>query len=359
MRRIAAAVLLLASTAQAQTFTAEADYMVWWLRRSRLPPVVAAGTPGSPDYRVIYGDTRLETRHEDRFLGGRVALGLMGADLGAEARAFFMERDSTYRTIRHTESPLSLLYTDARTGQPDREVFAGLSPQRGPLRGSFVGYSRIELFGQEANALVPLAREDGWRADLIAGARFLQMRDRYHGTASSSNTAPSRGFGTGEVLYGVIDNIRSHTAFYGAQVGVRGEADYGAFFVNARLTGAIGADSKLVRAWGERVYHTPAERTVTPVGLYIQRSNTGRFSRFAFDAVGEVAVNAGVRLTERADLFVGYTFLLWGDPLRSTDQVDTVVNRAQGSGGPLRPGVPFKGEAFWAQGVNVGLRLAW
>ena len=55
---------------------------------------------------------------------------------------------------------------------------------------------------------------------------------------------------------------------------------------------------------------------------------------------------------------VGYTFLYWADPLRAANQLDRTINTTQ-PGGPARPGIPFEGDAFWAQGLNVGLQLRW
>src|SRR5262249_49020147 len=154
----------------------------------------------------------------------------------------------------------------------------------------------------------------------------------------------------GAVLYGVEDNIRVHNAFYGGQLGVRGEADLGRWFVNGRLVGALGADDQLVRTKAERVFHTPAGRETAPTRVFVQPSNTGRFQRCPLDAVGELAVNIGWRVTDNIALTVGYTFLLWLDPARATEQVETVLNTRQGQGGPQLPGVSFKGETFWAQG---------
>jgi hypothetical protein len=332
------------------------EYVLWWLRRGYVPPVLTTGPPGStgvlgqPGTSVVYGDERLETRHGDRFCGGRFFLERTDrTGWGAELRAFFLERDSTYRTIDPVPTLLALAYTDAATGLPTSEVVAGNSPTRGPLVGGFVGYSRIELFGQEANAILPVS--DGpWKIDLLGGGRFLQMRDRYHHTATNRNAAPALGFDTGAVLTGVIDNIRVANQFYGAQVGVRAEADLGRFWLQGRATAALGADCQRYRAWGERTFHTPAARVVTPGGLFVNAGNSGEYSRINLDAVGEVALNAGWRVTERIELFVGYTFLLWLDPIRAGDQVETVVGR---------PGVKFDGDSLWAQGFNVGLQLRW
>jgi hypothetical protein len=359
MRRLLTLGLLLLAAApcvaqDAPVLSVDADYVLWWLRRSHLPPVLTSNG------QVIYGDDRLETRHDDRFNGGRFAVDYTGPNLGIEGRAFFLERDSTYLTIKQGRvADLAFTFTDANTGLPSARVIDGFSPSRGPLIGGFVGYSRIEFFGEECNGVLPIATDGTWRIDLLGGARFLQMRDRYHHTASSRNLAPSNGFEAGAIIYAYDDNIRAHNAFYGAQLGVRGEADFGRWFVNGRFTTALGGDDQLIRTWGDHLVATPLARVSTPVGLFIQPSNSGSFRRFAVDGTSEVAVNVGYRLTQRISLKLGYTFLVWYAPIRATDQLDTVINTTQNLGGPARPAIPFKSEPFWAQGLNLGLDVRW
>jgi hypothetical protein len=115
-------------------------------------------------------------------------------------------------------------------------------------------------------------------------------------------------------------------------------------------TAALGGDDQQIQTSGDRTYQTPFQRTVVPSGLLVQPGNIGTFERGQVDFVGEAAVNLGYRLTRHASLFVGYTFLYWNNPLRAGDQADLVVN-------PTKTSVPFKTDAFLAQGFNVGLDL--
>jgi hypothetical protein len=340
-------------------WSATAEYVLWWLRRGQAPPIVTTSSPasqgllGRPDTQVVYGDQGLETRHGDRFNGGRFALEWDHPDglFGIEGRGFILERDSTNFALKDQSSLLALSYVDALTGAQRSAVFAGPSAVLGPLSGNFVGYSRVELFGEEVNLVAPLARQEDWRLDLLAGARFLQMRDRFHETATSLSLPAQN------VLFSVMDNIQAHTAFYGGQLGLRGEYLVGRLSFQARGTIALGADDDLVRTYGTSIFQTPLVRIEAQRGLYVQPSNTGSFSRARFDAAGEVNVNVGYQLTQRLRAFVGYTFLGWADPLRAVAQVDRVVNLQ--ATGPPRPTVPFNGDAFWAQGINLGLEVRW
>jgi hypothetical protein len=301
---------------------------------------------------VIYGDGRLRTRHDDRFVGGRITLGWSACDQawGLEGRAFFLERDSThFKVVSDGTTLLARPFFNAANGSTASEIIAG--PTADGLRdGGFVGYSRVELFGQEANGTLLLGQSDNLRCDLILGVRFLQMRDRLDLTAAG-HLLPERA-----ILYGLDDHFRAHTAFYGGQVGLKSQYTWNRWFIDLRGTAALGGDDVLVRAYGDRIYHTPRERIASLYGLAVQPSNTGSHSHAEVDFATEAAINVGYRLTSHVGLFAGYTFLYWNNPVRAGDQVDLLLNPNQA--GP-HPSIPFRSDHFWAQGFNVGLELGW
>jgi hypothetical protein len=316
-------------------------------------PFASGGRLGAPGTSILYGNDRLQTRHDDRFNGARITLDWMnaGQTFGLEGRAFFLERDSTYFKATSDGSTLLARPFFTPDGSSASVVIAGPTAL-GPAAGGFVGYSRVELFGEEANAVLRLATGPMCQWDVLVGSRFLQMRDRLFLTATGHPLAdPS-------ILFGLGDQFEVHDAFYGGQVGLRGRCTWGNWFVDARGTVALGGDDQWVRTAGATTFQTPAQRTVVPYGLAVQPSNTGTFERGEVDMVTEVAINAGYRLTRHLSLFAGYTFLYWNNPIRAGDQVDLVVNPNQ-TGPPSRPAVPFKTDPFWAQGVNVGLDLHW
>ena len=337
-----------------------ADYLLWWLREGRLAPTLTTssqasqGLLGQPDTRTLYGGDRLETRHGDRFNGVRVTLGYWFDDdhgCGVEANGFFLERDSTHFKATSNGSTLLALVYENPDGSPASSIVAGQAPT-GLRNGGFVGYSRVELFGQEANLVTPLFAGDGFRLEALGGARFLQMRDR------TDLTATGRSLPQTTTLYGLQDHYRVEDAYYGGQVGLRGEARYGGWFVNLRGEVGLGGNVAHVRAFGSSLYQTPAERLVTPTGLTVQASNTGTFDHTTLNMVSEAGLNVGYRVTDRCRVYAGYTFLLWDSPLRSGNQIDLVVNTRAGTA-PARQAIPFKEDLFWAQGLNAGVEFAW
>jgi hypothetical protein len=340
--------------------TAGVEYVLWWLREGRLGPTLTTsseasrGLIGQPDTWTLYGDDRLETRHGDRFNGVRATLGywLDGArTVGVEGSAFFLERDSTHFKATSDGSTLLAIPYYTAGGSATSEIIAGQAPA-GLRNGGFVGYSRIELFGEEANLVAPLLSGEGYRLEALGGARFLQMRDRTDLTATG-HSLPHQ-----TTLFGLEDHFRAYNAYYGGQAGLRGELTCGRFFVNLRGEVGLGGNVEQVRAFAQRIYQTPAERLATPTGLFVQAGNAGTVERTAVNMVSEVGLNVGCRVTDHLRVFGGYTFLLWDSPLRSGDQIDPVINMSPGTA-PARPAIPFKEDLFWAQGLNAGLELSW
>jgi hypothetical protein len=353
------------AAAPCERFHVDIEYILWWLREGRVPALLTTSSPasqgilGRPDTRVIYGDDRLETRHGDRFNGVRVDLGYWLDDdhsLGFEGSGFFLERDSTYfKAISDGSVVLARPFVNALDGSEASEVIAGPSGF-GPRNGQFVGYSRVELFGEEANAVLPLLTGDGTRLELLAGAHFLQMRDRVDLTATGHPLADPA------TLLGLTDHFHTEDHFYGGQVGLRGDWTHGRWRLCVTGEVAPGATEAMVQTSGDRTLQTPREKIVTPFGLAVQPSNTGQFSHTEFDVVTQLAVNGGFRLNRCVSVFAGYTFLYWARPARAGDQIDLVVNPTLATGapqGPARPAIPFRTDSFWAQGLNAGLRLAW
>jgi hypothetical protein len=331
------------------------DYLLWWLREGRLPPTLTTssqasrGLLGQPDTRLLYGGDRLETRHGDRFNGVRPALEFWFDDarsVGVEASAFFLERDSTHFKAVSDGGTLLARVFENPDGSPASAIIAGQAPT-GLRNGGFVGYSRVELFGEEVNLVAALLTGNGFRLEALGGARFLQMRDRTDLTATG-RTLPQT-----TTLFGLEDHYRVEDAYYGGQFGLRGELTRGRWFVNLRGEVGLGGNVAQVRAFGSTLFQTPAERLVTPTGLTVQASNSGTFDRTELNMVSEVGLNVGCRVTDCLRLYVGYTFLLWDSPMRSGDQIDLVVN------GSTRPAIPFREDLFWAQGLNVGVELMW
>src|SRR5262249_5724320 len=148
------------------------------------------------------------------------------------------------------------------TQEPDSAIIAGPAPT-GLRNGGFVGYSRIELFGEQANLVGRLYCGEIVRLDALCGARFLQMRDRTDLTATGYSLPDQ------QTLYGLTDHYRTHNAYYGGQLGLRGALTAGRWSANLRGTIGLGGNDQEIRAFGDNTYQTPWVKIVTPVGLTV------------------------------------------------------------------------------------------
>lgn len=343
----------------------QVDYVMWWLDKLPVPPLVTTGPEGSqaivgdPTTQVLRGG-QLTSRH-GRYVGLRVGGEWWlsrGSPFGLAMTGTFLERDSSNITYRpNTIDPLARPYLDANDGQWKSYIIAGNSAMFGPVSGSINVYSRMEMFEQDVNGMVRLVEGDGYRVNLLAGAHFIQFRERLDLT-SVSRVLPAEA-----ILFGVADHIWTFNKFFGGQLGLSGEYRRGRWSVEGKGVLAYGANAQQINAKGDRVLHTPAQRTTFDYGLYVLPSNTGSFDRLIGDFVSEWNLNLGFQLSRRMRLRAGYTALTWLNPVRPGDQIDA-LNLAQigeaEAGGPLnKPGIPWRTDFFWAQGLNLGVELRW
>lgn len=335
------------------------EYLVWWLQEGRIPghlaagPAGSAGIPGQDGSEYIYGPGRLATRHGNRFVGTRITLGCwidVARTWAIEGEAFFLERDSTaYEKVSNGDPVLAVPWFDPAKGKADSHIVAGAVPG-GTRHGGMVGYTRVELFGQQVNVVRALYPDWLTQLDLIIGTRFLELRDR------ADPTTASRLYPDGSLIIGTEDHLRAHNFFYGGQVGLRGKCGWGRWGFDGRGLAAFGGNRQLIRAWGYTITHDPTERKVENHGLFVHPSNSGRFERTIFDMVYEVGANVRCQLTDRIQLFAGYTLILWLNPIRAGDQIDLVIDPSQTI---ARPAIPWQEDLLWAQGLNVGMQFRW
>jgi Putative beta barrel porin-7 (BBP7) len=355
------------SVAPAPRLEVSADYLYWFIRSERVPPLVTTGPAGStatigqPGTQVVYGDDRLESRHDDRYIGIRFGLDWWfdnARTFALHGSAFFLERDSSNVTVPwESSTTIARPFVDAATGTYQSAVVAGNAPGVGELAGSINVYSRIELFGQDLDGLAILGRGDGWSVGALLGAKFLQMRERLDITATS-RLLPDE-----TTLFGTTDHFHTFDHFYGAQAGLLAEfRPTERLTVRLQGTFGIGGDDQQIRAYGDQLFQTPLVRVTKNYGLYVQPSNTGSFERFDFDTVSEASLNIAWDVSRHIRLHVGYSVLLWANPVRPGDQI-TPINLTQvapgGLVGPLQPQIPWKTDLLWVQGGNVGLEFHW
>ena len=345
-------------------FWASAEYLLWWTKDGRVPPLVTAGGSGvlgSPGTRVLLDSLDFDN---DVRQGARFALGYHFAKdplIGIEANYFFLaERQSNVSFSSDGDPVLAQPFTNAVSRKPDATLVAA----PGFAVGKVSIETRLGLWGVEANLRAGLVSSDRFRLTVLGGFRFLRLEDEVL-SGEQFQVAPGvPGFGGSSVS--IQDEFRTVNDFYGGQVGAEAGARFGPVTIDVRCKIAMGQMQQVADVNGATEALNPdGSMTLFRGGLYALRSNTGRRQRDELAFIPEVGLNAGIQLTRHLKLFVGYTFLWISTVARAGEQIDSEINVSQfpirSGDGPLvgrtRPAPKFHGTDFWAQGLSFGLEL--
>jgi hypothetical protein len=362
--------------------------------------------------------------------GGRFVLGgWLDAEqtLGLEAGFLFMGKRSVSSGVSSDGSrALAIPYLDATTGleagymlgqtptsvpttlfiNTTPDVFVGLFNQTvtNGFTGAIITTSSSQLQGSEANAVLAAFAGDGFRAELLAGFRYVRLDERITIASTSVQTnadttdfIAALGLPTGMIPIANSftttttrgDQFDTHNFFYGGQIGARGEYLWGMLSLQLGGKLALGYMSESANVTGATTQYTTT--TITPTttislasipvnvasgappvttsstahsfgGFFAQPSNMGHFNHSAFAVVPEANLKAGLQLTDWMRVTVGYTFLYMSDVMRPGDQIDRTINPnfltiPAGTISSQRPLFPFKSTDYYAQGVDFGIEF--
>ncbi len=349
----------------------QAEYLLWWMKDSHLPPLVTAGSLtdpapavlGQPGTSLVLGG---DTAHQEIFSGGRFTLGtwLGQPDLIALEGVFL------FLGNRSLESPtvsapglgnspvLGRPIVDPVTGAETIEPIASPNEQSGAARFTF----KSEFWGMEGNAKTLLASGCWYRTEILTGFRFLDLQEKL-GVGQSESFSPA-----GSSLSAVInDDFQTSNRFYGGQIGTSTRLGWDRWTLDFTSKLALGSTVDVTHIDGSSLLtSSTGGTTLLPGGILAAPSNSGRFRSAAFSVVPETGITAGWQITDHLHAHVGYNYLCWTSVIRPGDQIDRVVNVSQlptlnGPGvlvGPASPVVPFGRSTFWAQGVDFGFEFS-
>jgi hypothetical protein len=350
-----------------ERFYARGEYLLWWIRDTRVPPLVTTGPAASEGIigrsgtAILLGQSPLS--NEERS-GGRITAGYWldaCQTVGIEG-SFFVLGDRTV-SFPFTSNEFPLLarpFFNLNLGREDAQigVFPGLST------GSVSADLSSRLWGGSADFRANLCQDCSYRVDLLGGFRYLDLRESLQITEDLNVLATSATFAGSHIL--VNDRFGTHNQFYGAEIGTLAEYHWGFWFVDLRAKVAIGNTHQVVDVNGFQIITSPTGATSTFTGgLLALATNIGRTSRDHWALVPEVNLNVGYQFSQHWRAFVGYDFLYWSHVLRPGDQIDrgldvTFIPNFSTNlmpTGQVRPAVPLRETGFWAQGVNLGVEF--
>ncbi|HEY1186111.1 MAG TPA: BBP7 family outer membrane beta-barrel protein [Gemmata sp.] len=360
-----------------------AELLMWWNRGTTVPALVttsstnALGIIGQGDTRVLLGGSFGDSYHT----GGRVGAGYWFGDgecRGVDARLFWVSPTVASFATSTAQNPLlarpffnvnpTVTLPNLGFGQSS-EIVA----RPGVATGSVVADLKSTIWGAELNYRRYLFSGGGLRFDLLAGYRYLDLREQLTITERFTRTPDSDpNIGVPALFGTVADSFRTTNRFHGAQIGITGSYQRGRWSLDPRATIAFGSvRQEMDINGGQSLTFANGVTTNTPGGLLtVPGANIGRFSRDRFAVVPEIGLNLGWQATERMKLFVGYNFLYLSSAVRPGDVIDTRLDAVRvpnllppGSGtallSPVRPAPQFSTSGYFIQGISFGLVYKW
>lgn len=348
------------------------EYVLWLIKEADLPPLLTTGLTsdfrpgaiGNANTRVVLGGGDAIDFHERH--GARFSAGLrLGEESPWSVEGSYMFLGSRNIAVAGT-SPgttpsapfLARPFFDVVNLRED----ASLVAYPGLIGGSFDLQFTNEFNGAELNAALAIWERSGEhgevRVDLLGGFRYWNLEEGIN-IREITDVNPAAATFPGRRI-SIIDTFETENEFYGGQLGVRASMRKKHWQLDWTGKLAIGNNDRSANVRGATVIDTtPA--TVANGGLLALTSNSGRFSSSEFVVIPELNVHLGLRLTERLQVFMGYSFLIWDNVWRPGDQIDRGLNpnliptsATFGAGGPARPAFPGRDTDFFAHGIHFG-----
>jgi hypothetical protein len=375
MRFTALASLALASgTAGAQSatpepsgpFTVGAEALIWWYKSSPtpVPVIVSNGLVGRPETNVLLGGGNVDTNPNSGF---RLFAGYaFNSPLGVEGDFFYFPQRSTSSGVSSSgangSTDILLPFYDVTQNRENVTEISFAPLYSGSAKVEFTN----KLMGAEITATWRLSTAAPWKVDLLGGFRWLQLKENYTITTSSPSIPPYP-----INIWNTTDSFNATNNFYGAQFAARARCDQDPWSLNGVVKIGLGGMEQRVGINGSLVtddFNGSSATQTFPGGYFALPTNIGDYSRTVFAVVPEVKLNVGYRVTPAATVYVGYSFLYASNVARPGNQINRNINPTQSVSyvgavpaildGPAQPTFNFNGSSFWAQGVSIGLSVA-
>jgi hypothetical protein len=355
----------------------QADYLMWWTKGARLPPLVTTGTTtvaGDAGVLGVTGTSTLfgGTQFDDLANGGRLRLGRWHPNwvFGLEGEYLALEsRDAMFSQTSTGDPLLARPFFNALTNAEDAELVAFPNILSGTV--SVEADSQFQSAG--ARMIFHLMCCQGCaqdrcacggchatrsRLDLLVGYRFLRLNE---GVIVREDLADANS----DTTFLIRDQFDAQTLFHGGEIGFRYQTRRSRWTIDLLGKIAAGNSHQRVNIDGSTMTTTGGVTFDNDGGLLTQTTNMGHHTRDRFTFVPEVGASIGYNLTPQLRATVGYSLIYWSNVARPGDHIDTVVNpnllppAVTPIVGPLRPGFTFNDTHYWAQGLNLGLHYRW
>ncbi|HYT91398.1 MAG TPA: BBP7 family outer membrane beta-barrel protein [Gemmataceae bacterium] len=367
-----AALLRLDHSGPCESVWFKGGFLLWWLRSAPpTGPLVTTGGPNAgilnnPDTQILLGNDRFNFSGQT---GITLEAGVWLDELhqwGLSASGFLLERTSQGTLFQSNAAGVPLLarpFTNVTKTTPSKEDSLVVAAP-GVAAGTINVWTNTQLWGAELNIFRNLVYTPQWNIHVLAGFRYLDLRDDLNIFQSSTRFTD----GTTEVA----DRFTTRNQLYLGEVGATFEWAQGPFIVDLWSKVGLGPNHERGRNLGETLL--PGAANAVPGGLLalpptatlsskpgLPVGNFGVHRTDWFVIVPEVGLDVGLQVTDHLRLSAGYSFLYINNVIRPGNQVNLNVNpslvpSATAFGSPSgagQPSVLTKTEDFWAHGLRV------
>jgi hypothetical protein len=321
-------------------FTADADFLLWFIARERTAGIAGLRGPATLD---IAGGPDDDSSSQSPLPGGRFAVGAWSPDIdpilgpevplywwGAEVEGFFLNERST--------------------------AFAAQVSVPGLATSDLVGGATFDLWGVEANVHANIYRNPPsqiFRADLFAGVRHLHFNSALTATRRTTFAADLANFPAFLPLAGTLVEqtaaFSTETRFFGAQVGL------GTQLILSRHV-MVGSEFKLALGTNLNDSDIAGQVGSTPVNPAVGTGPfpafSGSFSRNRFSYVPQVGLYLALPFGDHLTVRVGGDLFYWSQVARAANQVDLTTAAGASAGAEV-----IRNRGLLVTGVDVGLQF--
>jgi len=342
-----------------------AEYLLWWCKPVCLKPGTlsignpadaAPGAAGQPGTQVVLGEHKFEF---SGLSGMRATLGMWLSDddsLGWESTGFLLEQgraSESFRTING--GPSTYIPFTAPNGEDQALPFS----VPGSVNGTSQGVGRSWLWGAETNLFTGITAERGRffiRADLLAGVRYLDLRDKVDLANRLELVNDPGTWAVGAA------NFTTHNQFYGGQMGARFNFERGNWSLLYAGKLALGETHQVREVTGSPLLASSGNNSLLPGPVLAEPSNVGRQVSSRITVIPEAQFKLRYRWSERLGISLGYSALYWNKVLCPGDQMDGRLNVTQLPGRGPETGARFPAPLFvqtdyFAQGFDLGIEF--
>ncbi len=347
------------------TFWLSADFVSWWMKEGRLPPLVTAGPAGSsailgePGTVLLYGGGRSDL---DPLLGGQFRGGMWfdfeqfwGIEGGFQFAAERADDFVAFTPGGPGQPVIARPVVDVLTGRPAST--ASLIPDF--RTGTVDIYHSSRFLGGEGQVVRNLLCMPEGRVDLLVGFRYLELEEHLEADQYGDLAAGDLG-----MLPAVIsDEFDARNRFYGGYLGLKARWEVEKLTAEVLGRVSLGVTQQQIGILGVTGIGnlTPdGFRTLFfPGGILAQATNAGLVDRDVFGVVPECSVRVGYQLLEHLRLHAGLSWLYWNRVVRVGEQIDLGINPnvPVPPGEPQRPALTFHDSGFWLFGLSAGLEV--